>query len=127
MGSRGSSNLGLNSAMDAAFNASSKELGKAAVKQARRKMWVSVGLMCLTPDGTTGPVNAAPKDFDATLKEAVNETREMLKQYAPEDIVLHMDLEYVDQCNLEFTPQQLKAISELGVTFALTCWESDTE
>lgn len=88
-------------------------------------MWISVGLFCVTPDGVTGPVNISPKDFNSIFADAIKDVKEELKHYDASDLVLQMDLEYEDQCNLEFTPKQLKVIADLGVIFAISCWESD--
>jgi hypothetical protein len=88
-------------------------------------MYISVNFMCLTPDGSTGPVNASPKDFDSTFNDAIDAVKEELKNYKAEDLALHMTLEYEDQCCLEFKPEQIKAIADLGVTFTADCWETD--
>ncbi|MHA2279993.1 MAG: hypothetical protein ACXAC5_03830 [Promethearchaeota archaeon] len=88
-------------------------------------MWISVNLFCATPGGVTGPVNASPKDFDSIFADAIKDVKEELEYYDAKDLTLQMDLEYEDQCNLEFTPEQVKAIADLGIRFAITCWEKE--
>lgn len=41
-----------------------------------------------------------------------------------EDITIWLLYEYDDQCNLEFTPNQMKRIGDNGITFCISCWET---
>lgn len=88
-------------------------------------MYISVSFCCVTPDGVCGPVNASPRDFDETLDEAIEEVRKQLNEYSADDLALHMNLEYQDQCCLSFTPAQMKKIADLGVAFTADCWETE--
>ena len=36
---------------------------------------------------------------------------------------LHLDVRYWDQCNLEFSPEQVGRIAALGVLFTISCWD----
>ena len=40
-----------------------------------------------------------------------------------EDISFWYFYEYSNQCNMEFSPIQLKLIGNLGITFCISCWE----
>jgi len=40
-------------------------------------------------------------------------------------IVIHCDVAYRDQCNLEMSPGFLAAIARLGVPLTLTCYQDD--
>ena len=37
-------------------------------------------------------------------------------------ISIWMLYEYDQQCNMEFTPDEMKAIGDLGITFCISCW-----
>ena len=39
------------------------------------------------------------------------------------DISICMLYEYDQQCDMEFNPDELKAMGELGITFCISCWE----
>ena len=41
-------------------------------------------------------------------------------------IVIHCDVDYRDQCNLEMSPEFLAAVASLGVPFTISCYEDDT-
>jgi hypothetical protein len=34
---------------------------------------------------------------------------------------------YDQQCNLEFSPEQMKRLGEHGITFCISCWQSSEE
>ncbi len=38
---------------------------------------------------------------------------------------LHIDVAYVDQCNLELGPAFVEALARLGIAITLTCFEAD--
>ena len=38
------------------------------------------------------------------------------------DIVIHCDVDYYGQCNLEMSPEFLAGIADLGVPFTISCW-----
>jgi len=88
-------------------------------------MYLSVGFICVTPDGVCGPVNCSPRDFDETLDEAIKEVHNQLYNYSADELSLHMNLEYQDQCCISFTPAQMKKMSDLGVAFTIDCWETE--
>ena len=37
-------------------------------------------------------------------------------------ISIWMLYEYDQQCNMEFTPDEMKVMGELGITFCISCW-----
>lgn len=41
--------------------------------------------------------------------------------------VLHLDVAFDTQCNLEFGQAFLAAVQRLGVPFTMTCYQSDVE
>jgi len=41
--------------------------------------------------------------------------------------VLHLDVKYWNQCNLEFSPSFLSAIAALGADVTITCYEGNSE
>ena len=44
-----------------------------------------------------------------------------------EDITIWKLYEYVDQCNMEFSPEQLSTIGSLGITFCISCWQKGSK
>lgn len=38
------------------------------------------------------------------------------------DILIWMFYEYDQQCNLEFSPEQMKRLGEAGITLCVSCW-----
>ncbi|MCP3849657.1 MAG: DUF4279 domain-containing protein [Gammaproteobacteria bacterium] len=48
----------------------------------------------------------------------------LMKNLGVEEKVLHVDVEYSSQCNLEYRPEILKKLCELGATFTLTCYKN---
>ncbi len=42
------------------------------------------------------------------------------------DITLWYLYEYDGQCNLEFRPEELKKLSDLGISLCISCWEKNT-
>jgi len=51
--------------------------------------------------------------------------KEKILNCGAEDIVFHIDVNYIDQCNLAFDPEIIKKISDLNISLTITCWESD--
>lgn len=43
-----------------------------------------------------------------------------------EDIVLWLFIAYENQCNMEFSPTDLKALSDAELHFCISCWEKDS-
>jgi hypothetical protein len=46
---------------------------------------------------------------------------EGLRRHGATDIVLHVDVAYDAQCNLEFSPRLLRALAALRIPFTVTC------
>jgi hypothetical protein len=71
---------------------------------------------------------AAPGHFLTTADGPFFEAAEALTRAAQTQgevaVRLHVDVEYVAQCNLEFAPSILAAVSRLGVPLTMTCYES---
>ncbi|WP_124328991.1 hypothetical protein [Desulfonema ishimotonii] len=44
-----------------------------------------------------------------------------------ETIILHLDVSYDAQCNLEFSPELIKKISDLQIPFTISCYADDEE
>lgn len=41
-----------------------------------------------------------------------------------DDITIWMIYEYEEQCNMEFTPNDMKRLGDSGVTFCISCYKS---
>ena len=87
-------------------------------------MWITAIASCVTPDGVTGPVDASPKNFKATLKEAIEETKAMAKQYS-KGVHLYIGIGYKDQCSICFDKEELDLIHSTGVELHLDVWEEE--
>ncbi len=40
-----------------------------------------------------------------------------------DNIAIWMLYEYEDQCNLEFRPDEMRRMGEVGITLCISCWE----
>lgn len=43
----------------------------------------------------------------------------------PEDITVWVLYAYKDQCNMEFSPEQMNKLCQFGITLCISCWEDD--
>ncbi|MBI9075944.1 MAG: hypothetical protein JEZ02_11065 [Desulfatibacillum sp.] len=41
-----------------------------------------------------------------------------------EDITIWMLYEYNQQCNMEFSPEQMKRIGDAGIALCISCWQA---
>lgn len=86
-------------------------------------MWVRFDLICYNNDFKALCKHSGPgEEFDFALNEIAG-CVEQHRRGSESIRTLHMDLQYKDQCNLEFKTDQMKRISALGVKFTLSCWE----
>lgn len=51
---------------------------------------------------------------------------DLLKENGITDINLTVNLAYADQCNWEFTPKQLKLISDMNIPLGVTCYKIES-
>jgi hypothetical protein len=42
-----------------------------------------------------------------------------------EDISIWMIYEYINQCNMEFSPSDMKKLGDSGITFCISCYEGN--
>lgn len=86
-------------------------------------MWVRFDLICYDSGFKELCKHSGPgEEFDFTLREITG----CVEQHRREGAMvrtLHMDLQYKDQCNMEFGAAQMKKIADLGIKFTLSCWE----
>jgi hypothetical protein len=52
---------------------------------------------------------------------------ETFRRLGAEELILHVNVPYWDQCNMEFSPSEIAAIAALGVPFTITCWKSSQD
>ncbi len=50
----------------------------------------------------------------------------IFREAGAEDIGIHCDVDYSDQCNLAMSPEFLVAVASLGVPLSFSCYEDDT-
>lgn len=64
-------------------------------------------------------------DFISLFYNALNGKFSKLKKIGitKEDITIWFYYEYIQQCNIEFNPSDLKKLASLGVTLCISCWE----
>jgi len=64
-------------------------------------------------------------DFIDVFYKSLNGKFDKLKSIGirKEDITIWYYYEYDQQCNMEFSPKDLSKLSELGITFCISCWE----
>lgn len=72
-------------------------------------------------------------DFGGRFNDCLNYIESILKsaafnleamQIKLDDISIWILYEYDEQCNLEFPPDQLRRLSELGVSLCISCWQA---
>lgn len=72
------------------------------------------------------PVTSIDSFFDnkeAGLITRIETCVESLKKAAATDVSIHLDVEYENQCNLQFNSAWLTAIGKLGIPVAFTAYE----
>lgn len=69
--------------------------------------------------------NTVPKGerFSWLLGAAVPHSEQFSSQGA--EIILHLCVAYKNQCNMEFTPEEILKIGKLGANFTISCYEDD--
>lgn len=75
-----------------------------------------------TVDPATARVDADLVPHDLPLFEQPG-LIEGLRRHGATDIVLHVDVAYDAQCNLEFSARLLRALADLAIPFTMTCYE----
>lgn len=73
-------------------------------------------LMCSSPQVDSMLPAAFVRDVEAIVSSSV--------LHGATSIVLHIDVAFQTQCNLEFSPQDLAELSRLGVVVTVSCFES---
>ena len=60
------------------------------------------------------------------IAAAVSRHLPTFRKHGAEQVVLDLSVGYKHQCNLEFSPQELRSIADLGIPFTITCvWDDD--
>ena len=57
------------------------------------------------------------------LLQAAERHLPTLRQSGATRCMFHLDVRYWDQCNMEFSHEELARISALGIPLTITCWE----
>jgi hypothetical protein len=63
--------------------------------------------------------------FSNLLKSKKNQLKDLGVEQG--DISLWYFYEYNQQCNIEFSKEEIRLISELGVIFCISCWEQGSD
>ena len=65
-------------------------------------------------------------DFINHFLGLLNDKYEQLEiaRITKEDISIGLLYAYNDQCNIEFSPNDLKRLGESGIRFCISCWQS---
>lgn len=84
-------------------------------------LWASISLIGCGQIVCLAEISNKP--YNDLLKEEIEKAKETLKLYPAGDMSLHMDIEFDNQCNLEFSTEELKELADLGVTFSLSCYQ----
>ena len=58
-----------------------------------------------------------------TLAQQIDTIREC----GGDKIVLHFEIQYCKQCNLEFSPNLLRRIADMNIIFTISCYEDCSE
>ena len=61
--------------------------------------------------------------FSEKLEHHLNELKEI--GITTSDVTIWMEYEYDQQCNMEFFPNQLKKLGDLGIKLCISCWQKD--
>jgi len=64
-------------------------------------------------------------DFVDVFYKSLNGKFEILESIGVKkgDITIWYYYEYDQQCNMEFSPENLSKLAELGITLCISCWE----
>jgi hypothetical protein len=67
-------------------------------------------------------------DFVSVFMDIIDPHYDLLAQLGIQqsDITFWLLYEYENQCNMEFSPQQLRRLGDGGISLCISCWEKDS-